>query len=139
LELREVWKFRELIGFMALRDIKVRYKQAAFGILWAVVQPVAGALVLAVLFHRLAHLPSGHIPYVPFVLLGYAAWTYLSSSLGAITNSFVANAALVTKVYFPRLCTPVGAALPNLLDFGIALIVVADLWWAMASPRPLRS
>ena len=124
LDLRELWKFRELVGFIALRDIRVRYKQAAFGVLWAVVQPLVGMVVLALVFHRLAHLPSDGIPYLPFALLGYTAWTYFSATVAAITSSFVTNASLVTKVYFPRLTTPVGTTLPNLLDLGIGLVVV---------------
>jgi ABC-type polysaccharide/polyol phosphate export permease len=124
LDLRELWQFRELVGFIALRDIRVRYKQAAFGVLWAVFQPLVGMVVLALVFHRLAHLPSDGIPYLPFVLLGYTAWTYFSATVGAITSSFVTNASLVTKVYFPRLSTPVGTTLPNLLDLAIGLVVV---------------
>ena len=123
LDLRELWKFRELIGFLALRDLKVRYKQAAFGVLWAVLQPLVGMVVLTLVFHRLAHLPSDGIPYLPFVARVYR-WSYFSATVAAITSSFVTNAPLMTKVYFPRLTTPVGTALPNLLDLGIGLIVI---------------
>jgi ABC-type polysaccharide/polyol phosphate export permease len=123
--IREVWRFRELVSFLALRDLKVRYKQAAFGVAWAVLQPLAGMAILTVVFHRLAHVSSGGIPYVPFVLLGYAAWTYFSSTLSGMTASFVQNTPLVTKVYFPRLAMPVAAALPSLVDLGIGLLVVA--------------
>jgi ABC-type polysaccharide/polyol phosphate export permease len=124
LDLSELWRFRELVGFLALRDLKVRYKQAAFGILWALLQPIVGMAVLALVFRRLAHLPSDGVPYLPFVLLGYTAWTYFSTTLSTITSSFVTNSALVTKVYFPRLSTPVSAALPGLVDLGIGLVVV---------------
>lgn len=124
LDLRELWRFRELAGFLALRDLKVRYKQAAFGILWALIQPIVGMAVLALVFRRLAHLPSDGIPYLPFALLGYTAWTYFSASLSTITSSFVTNASLVTKVYFPRLSTPISSALPGLVDLGIGLTVV---------------
>ncbi len=122
--LGEVWAFRELVSFLALRDIKVRYKQAAFGVAWAVLQPIAGMAILTVVFHRLAKVGSAGVPYVPFVLLGYAAWTYFSGTVSTMTTSFVHNAPLVTKVYFPRLAMPVAATVPNLVDLGIGMVVV---------------
>ncbi len=125
LDLPELWEFRELIGFLALRDLKVRYKQAAFGIAWAVLQPVAGMAILTIVFRQLADVPSDGIPYPAFALLGYAIWTYFSSSLNAVTDSFVGNAALVSKIYFPRLGAPIAAVLPGLVDLGVALVVVA--------------
>jgi ABC-type polysaccharide/polyol phosphate export permease len=122
--IRDVWRFRELTLFLALRDVKVRYKQAAFGVAWAAVQPIAGMAILTLVFHHLGHVSSGGIPYVPFVLLGYAAWTYFSGTLSTMTTSFVQDTPLVTKVYFPRLTVPAAATLPNLLDFAIATLVV---------------
>ncbi|CAA9324109.1 MAG: O-antigen export system, permease protein [uncultured Frankineae bacterium] len=127
LDWRELWRYRELVAFLALRDVKVRYKQAAFGMLWAVVQPLAGLLVFTVVFHRLAKVPSDGVPYPLFALVGMTFWTLFSGGLHAATASLVANAALVTKVYFPRVAAPLAAVLPRLVDLGVTLALLAVL------------
>jgi len=127
LDLRELWHYRELLFFLALRDVKARYKQAFFGVAWSVIQPFAGVAVFAIVFRRLAHVPSDGIPYSVFALLGFTVWTYFSASLGAATQSLVANASLVTKVYFARLVAPLAALLPGLIGLGVGLILVAAL------------
>jgi ABC-type polysaccharide/polyol phosphate export permease len=119
--LAELWAYRELVAFLALRDLRARYKQAAFGFGWAVVQPLSGAIVLTVVFRELAGVPSDGIPYLVFAFLGFSVWSYFSSSLNAANISLVANSALVTKVYFPRLAAPFAAVLPGTVDLGIAL------------------
>jgi ABC-type polysaccharide/polyol phosphate export permease len=124
LRLAELWARRELVGFLALRDLKARYKQAFFGVAWAILQPLAGMVVLTAIFRHLAHVPSDNVPYIPFVLVGYSFWSYVSSTIGGMTTSFVSNAPLITKVYFPRLSIPVGALLPNLVDLGISMVVI---------------
>lgn len=122
--LDEVWTYRELIGFLALRDLKARYKQAAFSVAWAILQPVAGVAVFTLVFRRLADVPSDGIPYPLFALLGLSVWTYFSASLSAATTSMVSNAALVTKVYFPRLVAPLAALLPGLVDLAVSMTLV---------------
>jgi ABC-type polysaccharide/polyol phosphate export permease len=124
---RELWLSRELLLFLAQRDVKARYKQAFFGIGWSIVQPLVGVVVLAVVFQRLANVPSEGIPYPVFALVGYVVWTYFSGSVGAATASLVSNASLVTKVYFPRLIAPLATLLPGLIGFGIGLCLVAML------------
>ena len=121
LDLGELWQFRELIWFLASRDVRVRYKQAALGLFWAILQPLAGAVVLTFVFQRLADVPSGGIPYQWFAFCGLAVWTYFSSALDAMTGSLVSNASLVTKVYFPRLAAPLSSLLPGLIDLAVAL------------------
>lgn len=136
-KLRELWVYRELIGFLALRDIKVRYKQAAFGVLWAIIQPVAGAVVFTIVFRKLADVPSNGIPYILFAFLGFGVWSYVSTSLTAAQDSLVDNAALVTKVYFPRLAAPVASVLPGLMDLGFSLVIFAGLMaWHGEWPGP---
>lgn len=120
----ELWRHRELAAFLALRDVKVRYKQAVFGVAWAVVQPLAGVVVFTVVFHRFAKIPSDGIPYPLFALIGVAAWSYTSGSVSRATESLVSNSALVTKVYFPRLLAPVASILPGLLDLAFSLLAV---------------
>ena len=125
LDLQELWAYRELIAFLALRDIKVRYKQAVFGGAWALVQPLAGAAIFTVVFGRLADLPSDGIPYLVFAFAGFTLWTYFSSSLNTARASLVSNAPLITKVYFPRLAAPVAGVLPGFVDLAASLPLLA--------------
>jgi len=127
LRLGELWSYRELVLFLALRDIKARYKQALFGLLWSVVQPVAGVVVLTLVFRRLAGVPSDGTPYPVFALLGFLLWSYFAGSLGNASASLVANVSLVTKVYFARLVTPIAALVPGLIHLAIGLVVLAVL------------
>ena len=128
LDLGELWAYRELAGFMALRDVRVRYKQAALGIGWAVFQPLAGAVVFTFVFQRLADVQSDGLPYPVFAFAGLLAWNYTSGAVIKATQSLVSNAGLVTKVYFPRLLIPLAAVLPGLLDLAVSLPVVVVLW-----------
>ena len=125
--LQELWRYRELGGFLALRDLKVRYKQAVFGAAWAVFQPLAGALVFTLVFRRLAKVPSDGIPYPLFAFVGLSVWSYHASSVTRATQSLVGNAPLVTKVYFPRLLVPLAAVLPGLVDLALSLLTLGVL------------
>ena len=132
---RELWQYRELVRFLAGRDLKVRYKQAALGVGWAVVRPLIGALTLTVVFNRVVDLPSDGIPYVPFALVGYSAWAYVSASLSGAAASLVANSALITKVYFPRLLAPLAAVVPGLVDLAVSFVPLA-VAMAVSGARP---
>ena len=125
LDWRELWRYRELVAFLAIRDVKVRYKQAAFGILWAVVQPLAGLLIFTVVFGKLANVPSDGVPYPLFAFVGMMLWTLFSGGVDSATTSLVANSSLVTKVYFPRVAAPLASVLPRLVDFGVSLCLFA--------------
>jgi len=124
LHLRELWDYRELLYFFVWRDVKVRYKQTAIGILWVVLQPLLTMLVATLFFGRLAKLPSQGLPYSVFCFAGLVPWTYFSTSLLNVTNVVVDNQRVITKVYFPRLILPVSAALSGLVDFSIAFLVL---------------
>jgi len=124
LHLRELWEYRGLLYFFVWRDVKVRYKQTAIGILWVVLQPLLTMLVATLFFGRLAKLPSQGLPYSVFCFAGVVPWTYFSSSLVNVTNVVVDNQRVITKVYFPRLILPVSAALSGLVDFSIAFVVL---------------
>src|SRR3954447_16392186 len=125
--LRAVWEYRELLGFLAARDLKVRYKQAVFGLGWAAFQPLAGALIFTVVFHQLAGVDTGGVPYPVFAFAGLTAWSYMSTSTTEATECLVRNAALVTKVFFPRVVAPVAAVLPGIVDVLVSLAVLAVL------------
>jgi lipopolysaccharide transport system permease protein len=124
-DLKEIWSYRELLYFLTKRDIKVRYKQTILGGLWAVIQPVFTMIVFTLFFGRLAKVPSDGLPYPVFVYAGLLPWTYFANAVSASGNSLVGSANLITKVYFPRLIVPVSASLAGLLDFFIALFVLA--------------
>ncbi|RYE92910.1 MAG: ABC transporter permease [Myxococcales bacterium] len=121
-ELGELWEYRELLGILAWRDVSVRYKQAGFGVAWALLQPALQTVIFTVLFHRIARLESDHgVPFAPFVLAGLAIWNVFSNGLSQASESLVRNGHLITKVYFPRLIIPLASLLVPLVDFAIAL------------------
>ncbi|MDP9403705.1 MAG: ABC transporter permease [Actinomycetota bacterium] len=137
LDLAELWAYRELVLFLALRDLKVRYRQAVFGVAWAIFQPLAGLAVAIVVFHNLADIPSDRLPYPVFAFLGFTVWSYFSSSLDGATASLVGNASLVTKIYFPRMVAPIAAVLPRLVDTAIAFLLLGGLMaWYGVTPGP---
>jgi lipopolysaccharide transport system permease protein len=126
-DLKEIWNYRELLYFLTKRDIQVRYKQTVLGGLWAIIQPAFTMLIFTLFFGRLAKMPSDGIPYPIFVYAGLLPWTYFANAVAASGNSLVGSANLITKVYFPRIMIPASAALAGLLDFAVALLVLAVL------------
>jgi lipopolysaccharide transport system permease protein len=124
LRLKELWDYRELLYFLVWKDVKIRYKQTAIGVLWVILQPLLTMLVATLFFGRLAKLPSAGLPYSVFCFAGLVPWTYFSTALVATTNVMVDNQRLITKVYFPRLILPVSCAVSGLVDFFIALGVL---------------
>ena len=124
MRLREVWAYRELLYFFVWRDVKIRYKQTAIGVLWVVLQPVLTMLVFTLFFGRLAKLPSQGLPYPVFYFAALVPWTYFAYALQMTTNVVVDNQRLITKVYFPRLILPIASALSGLVDFAIGFAVL---------------
>ncbi|MGB8325783.1 MAG: ABC transporter permease, partial [Candidatus Acidiferrum sp.] len=124
LRLKELWAYRELLYFFVWRDVKVRYKQTAIGVLWVILQPLLTMLVFTLFFGRLAKLPSGGLPYPVFYFAAVVPWMYFAASLALVTNIVVENQRVITKVYFPRLVLPVSATLSGLVDFAIGFIVL---------------
>ena len=127
IDLSELWRFRELIGILAWRDIKVRYKQTFLGAAWAVLQPGLMMVVFTIFFSRLANVPSGDPRLYPlFVYAGLLPWTFFNSALSYAGNSVLGQERLITKVYFPRLTLPLAAVGAAMVDFVIAfgLLVV---------------
>jgi lipopolysaccharide transport system permease protein len=121
----EIWRYRELLGFLALRDIKVRYKQTVLGAAWAIIQPFMTMVVFTIFFGRLAGLDqrTGGIPYPLFAFAALLPWQLFSYALTHSSNSLVAEQKLLTKVYFPRLFLPLAPLLSGLADFAIALAI----------------
>jgi lipopolysaccharide transport system permease protein len=125
--LRELWTYRELFYFLIWRDVKIRYKQTVLGALWAVLQPLATTLVFTVIFGRLAKLPSDGVAYPVFAFSGLLPWLFLANTTSTGGNSLVNNAALISKVYFPRIAVPSAAIGTGLLDFVIASGILAGM------------
>lgn len=123
-DVRELWRFRELALVLALRDVKVRYKQTILGVAWVVIQPLLAAAIFTVVFGRLAGLDSDGLPYAVFVYSGVILWGYFSGALNSVAQSLVQNRDLVTKTYFPAIVAPLALALPGLVDLGVSLVVV---------------
>jgi lipopolysaccharide transport system permease protein len=125
--LDELWQNRELLYFLVWKDIKVKYKQASFGIAWAVLQPLLGTLLFTFLFGRVARLPSDGMPYPLFYFASLLSWTYFSTALVSASNSVVSNTSLVVKVYFPRILLPAAGVIASVLDLAIASVMLAGL------------
>ncbi len=124
LGIREIWTYRELLYFLAWRDLKVRYHQTILGILWAVIKPCSMMIVFSVFFGWLGRIPSDGLPYPMFVFAALLPWQLFAHTLSATSHSLVANQHLITKVYFPRLIIPISSMGIGLIDFGIALLVL---------------
>jgi lipopolysaccharide transport system permease protein len=133
LDLRELWRYRELLYFLVWRDVKVRYKQTALGAAWAILQPLMMMVVFSVFFKRMAGVDTGDQPYPVFCYLGLLPWTFFSTAVSSAGNSVVASERLITKIYFPRLAVPlaaVGAAVVDFL-FALTLVVLLMLWYGV--------
>ncbi len=128
---RDVWRYRELLGFLAWRDIKVRYKQAVLGASWALIQPAITTAIFTIVFGRLANMPDGGVPYPLLVLSGLIAWQLFSAALTGSGGSLVSNSSLISKIYFPRLIVPLSALGVALIDFLVVLglFVAVGAWF----------
>jgi ABC-2 type transport system permease protein/lipopolysaccharide transport system permease protein len=141
--LKALWKARDLVRFLALRDLQVRYKQAVLGVIWVLLQPIASVVIFTVVFSRLAGISSDGVPYPLFALVGMLVWNYFSSAIVRGSEVLVNNPSLVTKVYFPRIAAPAAALLPPLVDLAVSMSLLIPLlvyyqisltWKILATP-----
>lgn len=139
LDLKDVWKYRELLYFLTWRDVKIRYKQTAIGVLWAILQPILTTAIFTVLFSNFAHFQTDAIPYPLFALSGLMIWLFVHNSITMASNSFVSNVNLVTKIYFPRLIVPFAATFAGLIDllFSFALLVILMIYYGVNPNRQI--
>ena len=126
-DFKEIWRYRELLYFFTWRDFKVRYKQTAVGIAWAIFQPFMVMVVFSLFFGKFAKMPSDGIPYPIFVYVGLLLWQFFSSSLSEASNCLIANQAIITKTYFPRLLLPISAIATKFVDFFIASFILVGM------------
>ena len=124
LDLREFWRYRELLYFLAWRDIKVRYKQTVIGMAWAVLQPFLTMVVFSIIFGALLRVPSDGVPYPVFSYAALLPWNFFAGALTRSGNSLIADANLISKVYFPRLILPLSAVMSLVLDFAVAFVIL---------------
>jgi lipopolysaccharide transport system permease protein len=129
----ELWAFRELLYTLTFRDIKVRYKQTAIGILWAVIQPVISMVVFTLIFGKLAKMPSNGLPYAAFVLAALLPWQLFAKALTQGSMSMVAMGGIMSKTYFPRLIAPLSSVLSGVVDFAIGLVILLGVmaWYGL--------
>ncbi|UCD83194.1 MAG: ABC transporter permease, partial [Desulfobacterales bacterium] len=127
---KDLWIYRELFYFLSWRDILVRYKQTAIGIAWAILRPLLTMVVLTIVFGRLAKLPSEGAPYPILVFAAMLPWQFFANALTESSNSLIANANLVSKVYFPRLAIPTSSVIVSFVDFLLSgMILMGLMYW----------
>jgi len=129
LNLRELWEYRELLYFLAWRDIKVRYKQTVLGAAWAIMQPFFAMVVFSIFFGRIAKIPSDNLPYPIFSFAALVPWTFFATALTSSSESLVSSSNLIKKIYFPRLAMPIASVVVGVVDFILAFIVLLGMMW----------
>jgi lipopolysaccharide transport system permease protein len=135
---RDLWRYRELLFFLAWRDVTVHYKQTVVGVAWAILRPLATMLVFVIVFSKLARLPSDGVPYPLLVLAGMLPWQLFSSALSESSNSLVQNANLISKVYFPRVIVPFSSLAVSLIDLAVSAPILLALMIAYQCPISWR-
>jgi lipopolysaccharide transport system permease protein len=138
LDFRELWNYRDLLAMLVMREVRLRYSQAALGIAWVLLQPLLAAAIFYVIFGLFAKMPSGGTHYLLFVFSGLVAWTFFSGAVQRGSNSLVSNAQLITKIYFPRLLLPLAHTLAVLVDFAVMLAVLGVLMLIRQEPLTMR-
>ena len=129
---QDIWRYRELLYFLAWRDILVRYKQTVFGVAWALIRPLVTMIVFTVVFGQLARLPAEGVPYPILVFAAMLPWQFFSSALQECSNSLIYDSNLISKVYFPRLLVPFGSVMVSFVDFLLSGIILLGLmvWYS---------
>ncbi|MFH1903534.1 MAG: ABC transporter permease [Candidatus Omnitrophota bacterium] len=126
-DFRELWRYRELFWFLALRDILIRYKQAVIGIAWSILQPLLTMIVFSIIFGRLAKLPSDGVPYPILTFTALLPWQFFAQSMSSSSQSIVGGASIISKVYFPRLIIPASAVISGIIDFCISFVILIGM------------
>lgn len=124
---QDLWRYRELFYFLSWRDILVRYKQTAIGIIWALIRPLLTMIVFTIVFSNLAKLPSDGVPYPILVFAAMLPWQFFANALSECSNSLIVNSNLIAKVYFPRLIIPISAVIVSFVDFLISGMILLGL------------
>lgn len=123
----DLWRFRELFGFLAWRDILVRYKQTVIGLAWSLIRPFLTMVVFTIIFGHFAKFPSGGVPYAILVYAAMLPWQFFATSFSDASNSLISNSNFLTKIYFPRLIIPASTVIVNFVDFLISFLILIGL------------
>lgn len=135
LDLHALWEFRELLGFLVWRDVKVRYRQTAIGVAWFALQPILMTVIFTIVFGRLAGLPSQGVPYAVFAYAAVVPWHFFAQAVTRGVNSMVAERSLISKVYFPRLLLPLGVLTAGAVDFAVGFLILGLMFaWYGITP-----
>ncbi len=126
-KLREVWRYRDLVLLLTRKNFTVTYKQTVLGPAWIVIPPILTSIIYVILFNRVVHIGTDGLPPLLFYMCNNAIWGFFSSTVGKTATTFVANAAVFGKVYFPRLTVPISDVLVNIIKLGIQMVVVLVL------------
>lgn len=137
-KLKELWRYKEVLYFLSLKDIIVRYKQTVLGVMWAIIQPVISMIIMTFIFGNIAKLDSGGVPYPVMVFAGLIPWSFFSSGMSSISNSLVGNGNLISKVYFPRLTLPISSLITACIDSFISLGILAIMMIGFMYAPPIR-
>jgi len=124
IDLGEIYRYRELLWTLADRDIRVRYKQTALGVVWIVLQPLMGSMIFAFVFGVMAGLSADGVPYAVFAFASLTAWNTFASTITRVCFSLVSNSAMVSKIYFPRLILPIASAMSTVIDLAVSLVIM---------------
>lgn len=128
IDLAAVWKYRDLLMLLVRRDFVAVYKQTILGPLWLVIQPIMQSLIFSFIFSRIARISTDELPPILFYMAGITLWTYFADCLNKTSNTFISNASVFGKVYFPRLIMPLSILVSNLIKFGIQFIIFLSIW-----------
>lgn len=139
LNLKEVWRYRDLMMLFVRRDFVAQYKQTILGPLWHIIQPVLTTIMFLLVFGKIANIPTDGIEAVPFYMSGITIWNYFSTCLTATSNTFTANAGIFGKVYFPRLVLPLSIVISNIVKLGIqfGILLLCIIWFAIFKGVPI--
>jgi ABC-type polysaccharide/polyol phosphate export systems, permease component len=139
LDLPEVWQYRELLGFLAWRDIVIRYKQTTIGVLWAFIRPFLTMVIFTVIFGRIAKLPSENVPYAVFSFTALLPWQFFSTAFAETAGSIVGNGHMISKIYFPRLILPLASVTVGIVDFLISFVILIGIMFWYRTPISPRA
>ena len=140
LKLKEVWRYRDLMLLFVRRDFVAQYKQTILGPVWHIIQPVLTTIMFLLIFGKIANIPTDGIEPVLFYMSGITIWNYFASCLTSTSNTFVANAGIFGKVYFPRLVLPLSVVISNMARFGIqfGILLLGMFWYALFRHVPIQ-
>lgn len=138
LDLSEVWQARELLGFLAWRDLTIRYKQTTIGVLWAFIRPFLTMVIFSVVFGRIAKLPSENVPYAVFSFTALLPWQFFSTAFAETANSIVGNGHMISKIYFPRLILPLASVAVGIVDFLVSFVILIFIMIGYHTPISTR-